>query len=355
MILSDLSYRDMRKALIIIIAAALCSFVVLKSYRYLRDNKMSNYTSSYELYVYPDMTVDEVLDQICDGAGVKSRSSLERAFRDKQVSKYLSVGHYKVEPEHSSVYTARMLNNAWQTPVRVTLSGNLRLKNVIASKIASQLLLDSASVHKALCNDELLSQWGFSSKDVFSMMSHATYDMYWTSSIEDFFSKMKREYDAYWTEERVQKAKKLGLDIKQASILASIVQAESNNVPEMPKIAGVYLNRLKIGMLLQADPTVAYCFDYTLNRVLRVHLNVDSPYNTYKHAGLPPGPICVPSRDAIEAVLDPDFGGAWGKGNLYFCANPDFSGTHIFARTLSEHNRNARAFQQELNRRRIMK
>lgn len=345
----------MKKIIIFILVAALGLFATLKVYRYLRDNKMPNFTRSCELYVYPEMTSEEVYDLICNEAGVKNKASLERAFKDKQVQTYLSAGHYTIEQEHSSVYVARMLNNAWQTPIRVTLSGSLRLKNVIASKISSQLLLDSASVHKALCDDELLSQWGFSSRDVFSMMSHATYEMYWTASIDDFFSKLKREYDAFWTPERQNKAKALGLDKKQASILASIVQAESNHVPEMPKIAGVYLNRLKIGMLLQADPTVAYCFDYTLNRVLRVHLNVNSPYNTYKHAGLPPGPICVPSREAIDAVLNPDFGGSWGRGNLYFCANPDFSGTHVFARTLSEHNRNARAFQQELNRRRIMK
>lgn len=345
----------MKKSIIVIIVAALSLFVALKAYLYLRDNKMPNFSSGYELYVYPDMTAEDVLGLICEGASVKSKASLERAFKDKQVGTYLSVGHYEIEPQHSSVYVARMLNNAWQSPVRVTLSGNLRLKNQIAAKISSQLLLDSASVHAAMCDDELLSKWGFSSRDVFSMMSHATYEMYWTASIEDFFSKMKREYDVFWTEERREKARDLGLSQKQVSILASIVQAESNHIPEMPKIAGVYLNRLKIGMLLQADPTVAYCFDYTLNRVLRVHLNVDSPYNTYKHSGLPPGPICVPSKEAIEAVLNPDFGGTWGNGNLYFCANPDFSGTHAFARTLSEHNRNARAFQQELNRRRIMK
>ena len=119
----------------------------------------------------------------------------------------------------------------------------------------------------------------------------------------------------------------------------------------MPKIAGVYLNRLKIGMPLQADPTVAFCYDYQLNRILLKHLEVDSAYNTYKHTGLPPGPICVPTRAALEAVLNPDFGGTWGAGNLYFCANPDFSGTHVFAKTLAEHNRNAQAFQAELNRR----
>ena len=119
----------------------------------------------------------------------------------------------------------------------------------------------------------------------------------------------------------------------------------------MPLIAGVYLNRLAAGMPQQADPTVAFCFDYKPQRILHKHLEVDSPYNTYRHPGLPPGPICVPSKAALEAVLNPDYGGERGKGNFYFCANPDFSGRHIFARTLSEHNANARAFQAELTRR----
>lgn len=345
----------MKKLLISSVALALCVCAGLKGYNYIRDNKMPNFTKTFELYVFPEMSSDDVFEAICSGAGVKSRASLKRAFEDKQVSRYLSVGHYTLSPDNSSVYAARMLNNAWQTPVKVTLSGSLRIKSNIAAKISSQLLLDSATVHKALNDDELLSQWGFDSRSVFSLLTPATYDMYWTASVEDFFDSMKSVYDQYWTSERVQKAATLGLSKQETSVLASIVTAESNYAPEMPKVAGVYLNRLKIGMLLQADPTVAYCYDYKLNRVLKAHLQVDSPYNTYKHPGLPPGPICVPTREALEAVLNPDFGGTWGKGNLYFCANPDFSGTHAFARTLAEHNRNARAFQQELNRRKIMK
>ena len=160
------------------------------------------------------------------------------------------------------------------------------------------------------------------------------------------------EGDIHHLEHKVEaKAKALRLTRQQASVLASIVKAESNNEAEMPKIAGVYLNRLKIGMPLQADPTIAFCYDYQLSRILLKHLEVDSAYNTYTHTGLPPGPICVPTRAALEAVLNPDFGGTWGAGNLYFCANSDFSGTHVFAKTLAEHNRNAAAFQAELTRR----
>lgn len=341
----------MKKSLVsavLLLAAVLLSITAIKWWT---DNRSPNFGKTLEIYVYPEMSADQVFELICEKAEVKNLKSLRRSFENKKVSEHIQPGHYTISPSNSSVYVARMLNNAWQTPVRLTLAGNLRLKDNIAAKISSQLLLDSASVHAALNDDELLAGYGFNSRNVFSLLFPATYDIYWTASVEDVLDRQKQAYDQFWTEENDKKAKALGLDRYEVSILASIVKGESNYEPEMPKIAGVYLNRLKIGMPLQADPTVAYCFDYKLNRVLNKHLQVDSPYNTYRHSGLPPGPICVPTKAALEAVLDPDFGGSWGKGNFYFCANPDFSGTHVFAKTLSQHNANANAFRRELNRR----
>ena len=341
----------MKKVVLLLAACVVLAAGGSFSLRWWTDNRTANFSKTSEIYVYPEMTASEVLDLIASEAGVKNLKSLERTFESKKVHEYLQPGHYTISPGNSSVYVARMLNNAWQTPVKLTLAGNLRIKSNIAAKISSQLLLDSASVHAALNNDSLLSEYGFDSKNVFSLLFPATYEVYWTASVKDLLDRQKQSWDAFWTEENDAKAKALGLNRKQVSILASIVKGESNHVPEMPKIAGVYLNRLKVGMPLQADPTVAYCFDYKLNRVLNRHLEVDSPYNTYKHAGLPPGPICVPTKAALEAVLNPDFGGEWGRGNFYFCANPDFSGTHVFARTLTQHNANADAFRRELNRR----
>lgn len=343
------------KALKIIAAAAVAVAVLsvaAAGWRYLRDNRLPNFTRSAEVYVYPGTTAGEVLEQVCEDAGVRNRRSLERVFRKKQVERYLTPGHYTVTPENSSVYVARMLNNGWQTPVKVTLSGNLRIKGNIAAKISSQLLVDSASVRRALSDNALLSRYGFDSVSVFALLMPATYEMYWTASAEDFLDRQKQAYDAFWTPDNDAKAEALGLSRLEVSTLASIVEAETNVEEEMPLIAGVYLNRLRIGMLLQADPTVAYCFDYKLTRVLHKHLEFDSHYNTYKYPGLPPGPICVPSRAALEAVLNPDYGGEPGRGNLYFCANPDFSGSHLFARTLTEHNRNAAAFRRALDSRR---
>ena len=341
----------MKKATYILLALVILAIGGFLSWNWLRDNKLPNFRKQAEIYVYPESTADEVLDLIADKAQVISRRSLERCFEAKQVAQYLTPGHYTVSPGDASVYVARMLNNGWQSPVKLSLTGNLRIKSNIAAKIASQLQLDSATALQALNDDKLLADYGFTPRNVFSLLMPDTYDIYWTASMKDVFDKQKGAWDAFWTAERDGKAKALRLTRQQVSTLASIVKAESNNEAEMPKIAGVYLNRLKIGMPLQADPTIAFCYDYQLNRILNKHLEVDSAYNTYTHTGLPPGPICVPTRAAMEAVLNPDFGGTWGAGNLYFCANADFSGTHVFAKTLSEHNRNAQAFQAELNRR----
>ena len=341
----------MKKASYILALLVVVAIGALLGYNWLRDNKLPNFRKQAEIYVYPGTQVGEVLDMIADKAQVINRKSLERCFAAKQVEQYLTPGHYTVSPRDASVYVARMLNNGWQSPVRLSLTGNLRIKSNIAAKIASQLLLDSATVHKALNDDKLLAEYGFTPRNVFSLLTPDTYDIYWTASVADVLDKQKAAWDAFWTPERDAKAKALRLSRQEVSVLASIVKAESNHEPEMPRIAGVYLNRLKVGMPLQADPTIAFCYDYKLNRILNKHLEVDSAYNTYTHTGLPPGPICVPTRAALDAVLNPDFGGTWGAGNFYFCANPDFSGTHVFARTVTEHNRKAEAFRAELNRR----
>jgi len=346
-----LTFADMKKKLLVIGLSLTVSFIGITSWNWLRDNKIPNFNIACELFVYPEDSAEEILGRIARDNEVINIRSLERSFSKKEVSRHMKPGHYFISKNNSSVYVARMLNNGWQSPVKMTLSGNLRIKSNIAAKIACQLLIDSATVVNALNDKDLLARYGTNPSEVFSLLVPDTYELYWTATVEDILDSQKKACDAFWTEGNVAKAEKLGLSRQQVSTLASIVRAESNNEEELPRIAGVYLNRLKIGMPLQADPTVAFCFNYKPNRILKKHLEADSPYNTYKHPGLPPGPICVPTRECLTAVLNPDFGGSWGNGNLYFCANPDFSGTHVFARTLSEHNANAAAFQKELSRR----
>lgn len=315
--------------------------------RYFSDNKNPNFSNDYVLYVYQDMTAEAVKDSLIAGAGVLRPKSLDRTFDEMDVEHKMKPGRYVIAPSSTSIYVARMLVFGWQTPQNLTLSGTIRNKGVLSKKISSQMMVDSAAVHSALNDDEFLSKYGFSAEDVFGLILPDTYQMYWTASVEEIFDRFKKEYDAFWTPERLSKADALKLNRKQVSVVASIVSGETLKSFEYPLIAGVYLNRYRKGMKLQADPTICFCYDYTLDRVLKKHLQIDSPYNTYKYVGLPPAPINVPPKACIDAVLNPD-----QHGYMYFCASPEFDGTHRFAVSYSEHLKNARAFQRELTARR---
>lgn len=314
--------------------------------RYYIDNKEPNFTEEYVLYVRPETTVDQIADSLQARAGMIRPKSLERAFKEMDVASKMKPGRYVVDATCPSIYVARMLTFGWQTPQDLVLSGTMRNKGRIAKKISIQMMVDSASVANALNDKEFLAGYGFTPENVFALILPDTYQMYWTASVEEIFDRLKKEYDAFWTPERDAKAKAQGLNRMQVSVMASIVSGETLKDFEYPIIAGVYLNRYKKGMKLQADPTIAFCYDYTLDRILKKHLQVDSPYNTYKHVGLPPAPINVPPKACLDAVLDP------AKHNyIYFCASEEFDGTHRFAVTYSEHLRNARKFQSALTAR----
>ncbi len=318
--------------------------------RYYSDNKKPNFSEEYVLYVHPETTVRQVIDSLQAGAGTLRPKSVERAFRKVEVEQKMKPGRYVIEPSSTSIYVARMLVFGWQTPQNMTLSGTLRTKERIAQRIGSQMMTDSLSIINALNDKDFLAGYGFTPENVFALILPDTYEMYWTASVEEIFDRLKKEYDAFWTEERLAKAKAQGLSRMEVSVMASIVSGETLKAFEYPIIAGVYLNRYKIGMKLQADPTIAYIHGYTLDRILKKHLKVDSPYNTYMYAGLPPTPINVPPKACLDAVLNP----AQHK-YIYFCASPAFDGTHRFAVTYSEHLKNARAFQRELTARRKAK
>lgn len=314
--------------------------------RYYSDNKKPNFSEKYVLYVYPETSVHEVMDSLAVGAGTLRPNSVKRCFEKMEVSSKMKPGRYVIEPSATSIYVARMLVFGWQTPQNLVLSGTMRNKGRIAKKISVQMMVDSASVAQALDSADFLAGYGFTPENVFALILPDTYQMYWTASVEEIFDRLKKEYDAFWTSERDAKAKAQGLSRMQVSILASIVSGETLKDFEYPKIAGVYLNRYKKGMKLQADPTVAFCYDYTLDRILKKHLKIDSPYNTYKYVGLPPAPINVPPKACLDAVLNPD-----KHGYIYFCASPAFDGTHRFAVSYSEHLKNAREFQRALTAR----
>ncbi len=233
----------------------------------------------------------------------------------------------------------------WETQITFN---SVRLKEQLPPLLAKNLYKprEVEKVLQAVLNDSAsCAEFGFTTTTIPCMFIPNTYNVYKDTDARAVMDKMKKEYDTFWTDERKSKAERIGLSQVEVSILASIVNAETNKNDEKPRVAGVYINRLNKGMLLQADPTVKFAVgDFSIKRVLNKHLEVDSPYNTYKYAGLPPGPINIPDTKSIDAVLNFE-----PHDYIYFCAKEDFSGYHNFAKTLSEHNRNARIYQQALN------
>ncbi|OQB68387.1 MAG: putative aminodeoxychorismate lyase [Bacteroidetes bacterium ADurb.Bin139] len=273
---------------------------------------------------------------------------MEQAFRwaarRENLPDHVHAGRYALTHGMNNRELARKLAMGWQDPLNITLSGSIRTFERLASVLARNLAIDSASVLEHLRNDSLIASFGFDSVSLRGMFIPNTYEVFWTITGEDLLKRMRREYDRFWNEQRKDKAKSIGLTQKQVSTLASIVNEETANADEMPLVAGVYMNRLRIGMPLQADPTLFFAAkDYSIRRVLKKHTKIESPYNTYKYRGLPPGPIAVPTIEAIDAVLH------YRHHNyLYFCAKEDFSGYHNFAVTLGDHMKNARRFQRAL-------
>ena len=257
----------------------------------------------------------------------------------------LKAGHYIIKQGQSVISVVRMFVLGEQAPVNLVI-GEARTLPQLAGRLSKQIMADSTALLSALRNSELKARYGYQRDSIIAMFVPNTYQVYWTITPEQLLERMNREYNAFWNRDREAKLAATKLTKYQAMILASIVYEETKNRGEMPKIAGVYINRLRKNIPLQACPTVKYAMgDFTLTRILYKHLRYDSPFNTYRNAGLPPAPICIPSIAAIDAVLNYD------KNNyLYFCAKPEFDGTHNFARTLREHNANSRRYNEALKR-----
>ena len=260
-------------------------------------------------------------------------------------------GHYMLDDGMDVIEIVRMLKLGLQTPVNVTMN-NVKIPAQLAGKLSKQIDADSVEIVKVLTDKKLAEKMGFSSPlTMFSIFLPNTYEFYWTVTPEQFVERMYKEYKRFWENGRDEKRKRSKLNRVEVATLASIVYEETRKVDEMPRVAGVYINRLRKGMPLQADPTIKYAMqDFGLRRILNRHLKYPSPYNTYINRGLPPSPICMPSVEAIDAVLNFE-----NHEYIFFCARPTFDGYHNFAKNYSEHLRNARAYQAELNKRNIKK
>jgi|TARA_B100000676_G_scaffold27235_1_gene25113 UPF0755 protein len=259
----------------------------------------------------------------------------------------IKIGAYKVKMNMSNYEMITMLRSGNQTPIKLTFTYARKIED-LAEKITTKLKMSKDDLLNYL-NENINNYSGFKKTDIISIFLPDTYEVYWNISPEKLTNKMYSEYKKFWNEERLSKLDKINLNQKEAIVLASIVASESRMLDEADRIAGLYINRLNRNMRLQADPTLIFAAnDFTIRRVLNKHKKIKSPYNTYIHRGLPPGPIRLASKKYIDAVLN------YEKHNyIYMCAKEDFSGYHAFATNLSDHNRNAKKFQIALNMRKI--
>ena len=262
-----------------------------------------------------------------------------------RILKYQQVkpGRYKLKKGMSVVNLVRMLRNGNQAPLNFVIT-KIRTKEALAGRVGKMFECDSLQMIHFLNNADSLRPFGFDSNTVMAVVMPLTYTMKWNTTAGRIFRQWNTSFQQFWTDERRQKAKNLGLTAIEATTLASIIEEETNKATDKPNIASVYLNRINRGMPLQADPTVKFALkDFELRRILKGHTQTNSPYNTYVNKGLPPGPICTPSSATIEAVLNTP-----QTSYLYFVANSNFDGSHIFTSNYEEHMKYARLYQQEL-------
>ncbi len=302
------------------------------------------------LYVRTGHTLDDLFEELRRKDILTEIGTFSQAAAKMDLARSLKPGRYKLTKGMNNRSIINMLKSGNQDPVKLKFQ-NLRKKENFAGYLSGNLEPDSLTFMNVLDSAALIEKYGFNKDNSYVMFIPNTYEMYWNVTASDFFERMHQEYEKFWNDERKQKAAALNLTPIQVSILASIVDAEALYDKEMPIIAGLYLNRLNKGILLQADPTVIFANnDFTVKRVTNSLLQVQSKYNTYKYAGLPPGPIMMPSINAIDAVLNRD------KNNyIYMCAKEDFSGYHNFAVTVQEHELNAKKYREALNKRNIYK
>jgi len=300
------------------------------------------------LYIPTNSAFDDVC-RLLEEAGLHDAESFRWVAGKMNYPDKVKAGRYRLTDGMNNIELVRMLRSGRQTPVKVIFN-NIRFNTQLAGAVTASIETDSASIMALLTDSVYLAEnFKLNPQTVLSLFIPNTYEFFWNTSAKGFMDRMAKEHERFWTETRRQKARDANLTPLQVSILASIIEEETQKDSEKPTMAGVYINRLNKGIPLQADPTIKYALgDFTIKRVLKQHTEIQSPYNTYLHVGLPPGPICVPSIASIDAALN------YSKHDyLFFCAKEDMSGYHNFARTLQQHTRNAQAYQKALNSMRI--
>lgn len=336
------------KAKYLFIAASVCliSVVVLGCCFFFATFSASSETQY--VYIDDDDTIDSVLNKLRPVATECGLIGFSTMIRHTDYGKRPRTGRYAIEPEENAFSVMRKMKNGQQVAIMLTIPES-RTMEKLATALGRKLMIDSVEIATALTDNNYCQRWGYDTCTIAALFVPNTYEVYWNTTLDHLMERMVKEHAAFWNEERLEKAKAAGLTPNEVCTLASIVDEETANIAEKPMIAGMYINRLHTDMPLQADPTVKFAMkNFALRRIYRDMLLFDSPYNTYRNAGLPPGPIKIASIKGIEAVLNyvkHDF--------LYMCAKEDFSGTHNFAVTYNEHLRNAARYAAALNRRGI--
>ena len=337
---------------LMLLTAVLAVVACVQFYRLNVCNLTSKDGNEHRIYIYPHTSVGTLTDSLLTYYDITSPLSLKLHARmlhyPAEGQQYARTGSYVVPARCGNKQLIQMFRNGWQTPVRVSFR-NIRTRSQLASRLASQLMLDSADIAGRLEDNGYMQQFDLCKETAVCLFLPDTYEMYWDISADRLFQRMYKEYSTFWTEERQAKAAALKLKPTEVATIASIVEEETNRDEDKPVIAGLYLNRLRIGMPLQSCPTVKFALqDFSLRRILNKHLETVSPYNTYRNAGLPPGPIRIPTAKTMDYVLNPV-----RSNYLFMCASTAFDGTHHFSASYAEHAAYARRYQQELNRRGI--
>ena len=307
----------------------------LYAYRILFSPTTSFSNDSVELFIYPKTSFENLKEQLSREQIISNEAKFASVAKMMKF-KTPKPGRYIIPKNSSNIELVRQLRSGNQTPIRVTFN-NVRTKKEFAEKIGAHFLFGQDSLLDALNDKVFLEKYGVNPENAMVIFIPNTYEFFWNVTTHDFLDRMFRYYQKFWNENRLKQAQDMNLTPVEVSILASIVEEENHRTDEQPRIAGLYLNRLKKDMLLQADPTVKFAVgDFGLTQILNRHLEYDSPYNTYKYKGLPPGPLRIPEASAVDATLN-----AEKHTYIFMCAKEDLSGYHNFATTLSEHDRNA--------------
>ena len=303
------------------------------------------------IYIPSGADFDKVLEILNNNGFLINSNSFIWLAKQKKYNNNIKPGRYKISSSLNNNQLVNLLRSGRQTPINVKFN-NVRTKEELALIISNQIEADSSSIMEYILDSVFLNSMHLDKYNIACLFIPNTYEFYWNTSAKQFVDRMIQENIIFWNKNRIELASKIGLSKYEVSILASIVEKEQNiKLDERAKIAGLYLNRINKKMKLESDPTLIFSIgDFTINRVLNKDKKVDSPFNTYMHKGLPPGPICIPSINAIDAVLN-----ATQHKYIFMCAKEDFSGYHNFARTYPKHLINARKYQKALNRINVMR